>query len=129
MKRGRGFFLEKNHPKKSTPTHQRRRPLPGLGRHHFGPSVLRARRQGLQLRAQVLDGRRLREQRQDRHPGVAADDGDLDAGDVLSRGPGVEGAGADDVERGDAEEAARVVDTFEWFVVVVVGAGKEEASE
>jgi len=60
---------------------------------------------------------------------VAADDGDLDAGDVLSRGPGVEGAGADDVERGDAEEAARVVDTFEWFVVVVVGAGKEEASE
>jgi hypothetical protein len=43
---------------------------------------------------------------------VAADDGDVLAGGVGRLQLGDEAAGADDVEGGDAEEAAGVVDTL-----------------
>ena len=50
---------------------------------------------------------------------MPSDDGDLDAGDVFARSAGVKGARADDVEGGDAKEAARVVDTFWIFLLCV----------
>jgi len=54
----------------------------------------------------------LREEGDDRHAGMAADDGDRLIGGIGVLDLGEEAGGTNDVESGDAEEAFGVVDTF-----------------
>ena len=72
---------------KTNKTHQRGRAGPGLGLHDLRAGVLDAlgHGRGVGLGERHL-GRRLREEREDSRPGVAADDGDIHVGDVEALG-------------------------------------------
>ena len=73
--------------KKKLKTHQRGRAGPGLGLHDLRAGVLDALGHGRGVGLGERDlGRGLREEREDGGPGVAADDGDVDVGDVEALG-------------------------------------------
>ncbi len=82
----------------------------GLGFDHLGARLLDTRGQRLDLLVAQLDPGNTRKQRQNGDAAVAADDVDVDLAGALANRLGDEGIRANHIQRGYAEDLARVVD-------------------